>query len=84
MTRPPPVPQDNQSHKGTGDPKSGNAHEVRKGRGRVENTREQGQQHRSEHDSSGLSAGSLVRSEHHVDFNEDAREHSPGRPGCFP
>ncbi|MEH2589463.1 hypothetical protein [Bradyrhizobium sp. AZCC 1721] len=43
MTRPPPVPQDNQSHKGTGDPKSGNAHEVRKG-GRVENTREQGQQ----------------------------------------
>jgi hypothetical protein len=44
MTRPPPVPQDNQSHKGTGDPKSGNAHEVGKGRGRVENPREQGQQ----------------------------------------
>ncbi|WOH47897.1 hypothetical protein [Bradyrhizobium sp. sBnM-33] len=44
MTRPPPVPQDNQSHKGTGDPKSGNAHEVRKGHGRVENPREQGQQ----------------------------------------
>jgi hypothetical protein len=26
MTKPPPVPPDNQSHKGTGDPKSGNAH----------------------------------------------------------
>jgi hypothetical protein len=44
MTKPPPVPPDNQSHKGAGDPKSGNAHEVRKGRGHVENPREQGQQ----------------------------------------
>jgi hypothetical protein len=39
MTKPPPVPPDNQSHKGTGDRKSGNAHEAQKGRG----PREQGQ-----------------------------------------
>jgi len=44
MTKLPPVPPDNQSHRGTGDPKSGNAHEVRKSRGHVENPREQGQQ----------------------------------------
>ena len=44
MTRPPPVPQDNQSHKGTGDPKSGNAHQARKDRGRTENPEQQGQQ----------------------------------------
>ena len=43
MTKPPPVPPDNQSHKGTGDRKSGNAHEVQKGRGHIENPREQGQ-----------------------------------------
>jgi len=44
MTKSPPVPPDNQSHKGTGDPKSGNAHEARKGRGHVEAPDEQGQQ----------------------------------------
>jgi hypothetical protein len=43
MTKPPPVPPDNQSHKGTGDPKTGNAHQVQKGRDHIENTREQGQ-----------------------------------------
>jgi hypothetical protein len=43
MTKPPPVPPDNQSHKGTGDRKSGNAHETQKGRGHIENPREQGQ-----------------------------------------
>src|SRR3954466_7315524 len=43
MTRPPPVPPDNQSHKGTGDPKTGNAHQVQKGRSHIENPREQGQ-----------------------------------------
>jgi hypothetical protein len=41
MTKPPPVPPDNQSHKGTGDPKTGNAHQ--KGRSHIENPREQGQ-----------------------------------------
>jgi hypothetical protein len=43
MTQPPPVPPDNQSHKGTGDPKTGNAHQVQKGRSHIENPREQGQ-----------------------------------------
>ena len=43
MTKPPPVPQDNQSHKGTGDAKTGNAHEARKARGRVEKPEQQGQ-----------------------------------------
>ena len=43
MPKTPPVPQDNQSHKGTGDAKSGNAHEARKARGRVENPEQQGQ-----------------------------------------
>lgn len=43
MTKPPPVPQDNQSHKGTGDPKSGNAHQVKKGRSHIENPEQQGQ-----------------------------------------
>jgi hypothetical protein len=43
MTKPPPVPPDNQSHKGTGDPKTGNAHQVQKGRSHIENPREQGQ-----------------------------------------
>jgi hypothetical protein len=43
MTKPPPVPPDNQSHKGTGDPKTGNAHQVQKGRGHIDNPREQGQ-----------------------------------------
>jgi hypothetical protein len=43
MTKRPPVPQDNQSHKGTGDPKSGNAHQVRKGRSHTENPEQQGQ-----------------------------------------
>ncbi|KRQ95639.1 hypothetical protein CQ12_03360 [Bradyrhizobium jicamae] len=44
MTKSPPVPQDNQSHKGTGDPKSGNAHQAAKDRGRTENPEQQGQQ----------------------------------------
>jgi hypothetical protein len=44
MTQPPPVPPDNQSHKGTGDPKSGNPHQVPKGDSRVANPDEQGQQ----------------------------------------
>jgi hypothetical protein len=43
MTKPPPVPQDNQSHKGAGDPKSGNAHEAKKDRSRIENPKQQGQ-----------------------------------------
>jgi hypothetical protein len=43
MTKPPPVPPDNQSKKGTGDPKTGNAHELKKGRSHIENPREQGQ-----------------------------------------
>src|SRR5438094_216093 len=43
MTTHPPVPPDNQSHKGTGDPKTGNAHQVKKGRSPIENPREQGQ-----------------------------------------
>jgi hypothetical protein len=43
MTKPPPVPPDNQSHKGTGDPKTGNAYQVKKSRGHIENPREQGQ-----------------------------------------
>ena len=42
MTKPPPVPPENQSHMGTGDPKSGNSHQVQKGRGRAENPDEQG------------------------------------------
>ncbi|UPK00572.1 hypothetical protein [Bradyrhizobium sp. 170] len=42
MTKPPPVPPDNQSHKGPGDRKSGNAHEVQKRRGQVENPEQQG------------------------------------------
>jgi hypothetical protein len=37
------VPPDNQSHKGTGDPKTGNPHQVKKGRSPIENPREQGQ-----------------------------------------
>jgi hypothetical protein len=48
MTKAPPVPPDNQSHKGTGDPKSGNPHESRPGtkaaKSRVSNPDEQGQQ----------------------------------------
>ena len=43
MTKPPPVPPENQSRKGTGDPKSGNPHQDRTARGRVENPDEQGQ-----------------------------------------
>src|SRR5437879_3846007 len=43
MTKPPPVPPDNQSHKGTGDPKTGNAHQIQKGRVHIDNPREQGQ-----------------------------------------
>jgi hypothetical protein len=43
MTKLPPVPPDNQSDKGTGDPKTGNAHQVQKGRVHIENPREQGQ-----------------------------------------
>jgi hypothetical protein len=44
MTKPPPVPPDNQSHKGTGDPKSGDPHEAPKAKNRVANPDEQGQQ----------------------------------------
>ena len=83
MTKPPPVPPDNQSHKGTGDPKSGNAHQVRKSRGHIENPREQAGQHRAEHHPSGLSAGSLVSRSNYVDLNEDARQHPARRPGRF-
>jgi len=43
MTKSPPVPPDNQSHKGTGDPKSGNPHQVRKGLSHIDNPHEQGQ-----------------------------------------
>ncbi|WP_376708322.1 hypothetical protein [Bradyrhizobium cenepequi] len=43
MTKPPPVPPENQSRKGTGDPKSGNAHQARTARGHAENSDEQGQ-----------------------------------------
>jgi hypothetical protein len=48
MTKPPPVPPENQSHKGTGDPKSGNPDRARADqvatKGRPANTREQGDQ----------------------------------------
>ncbi|WP_407176143.1 hypothetical protein [Bradyrhizobium sp. STM 3562] len=44
MTKTPPVPPDNQSHKGTGDAKSGNAHQVQRSSTRVTNPDEQGQQ----------------------------------------
>jgi hypothetical protein len=43
MTKPPPVPSENRSHKGTGDPKSGNAHQSRSAGSRVGNPDEQGQ-----------------------------------------
>ena len=42
MTRPPPVPPDNQSPMGTGDAKSGNAHQMRSGRGSIGNADAQG------------------------------------------
>jgi hypothetical protein len=44
MTKAPPVPPKNQSHKGTGDPKSGNPHQTKVGKSRVDNPDEQGQQ----------------------------------------
>ncbi|HVX75078.1 MAG TPA: hypothetical protein VHB49_03055 [Bradyrhizobium sp.] len=44
MTKLPPVPPDNQSHKGTGDAKSESLQQTAKARGRIDNTREQGQQ----------------------------------------
>jgi hypothetical protein len=44
MTKAPPVPPENQSHKGTGDPKSGNPHQVHGGPGRTINPDQQGQQ----------------------------------------
>lgn len=43
-TKRPPVPPENQSHKGPGDPKSGDPHEVKIGKSRTENPEEQGQQ----------------------------------------
>ncbi|MGY3605077.1 MULTISPECIES: hypothetical protein [unclassified Bradyrhizobium] len=47
MTKPPPVPPENQSRKGTGDPKSGNAHQARTTRGHVENPDEPDEQGQS-------------------------------------
>ena len=44
MTKPPPVPPDNQSHKGTGDVRSGNPHQAAKPKSRIDNPREEGQQ----------------------------------------
>jgi len=44
MTKPPPVPPENQSHKGTGDPKSGDAHETRSAKPHRINPEQQGQQ----------------------------------------
>jgi hypothetical protein len=43
MAKPPPVPPDNQSHKGTGDPKTAKPDQAGKA-SRSENAREQGQQ----------------------------------------
>jgi hypothetical protein len=59
MTKPPPVPPDNQSHKGTGDPKTGNAHQAQKGPGHIENPREQGQ------------AGNIVQNTTHQGYQQD-------------
>jgi hypothetical protein len=42
MSKLPPVPPDNQSHMGTGDTKSGNAHQVQKAHGAAGNADEQG------------------------------------------
>jgi hypothetical protein len=44
MTKLPPVPPDNQSHKGTGDPRCGDPHRAPKISDRVANPDEQGQQ----------------------------------------
>lgn len=44
MSKPPPVPPDNQSHKGPGDPKSGNAHQAHSGKDHAGNPDQQGQQ----------------------------------------
>jgi hypothetical protein len=43
MAKSPPVPPENQSHKGTGDPKTAKPDQTGK-TGRIDNTREQGQQ----------------------------------------
>jgi hypothetical protein len=43
MAKSPPVPPENQSHKGTGDPKTAKSDQTGK-TGRIDNTREQGQQ----------------------------------------
>lgn len=44
MTKPPPVPSENQSRKGTGDPKSGNAHQAAPEKPHRINPEQQGQQ----------------------------------------
>ena len=44
MTKAPPVPPDNQSHKGTGDRKSGDAHEARVGKASRANPDQKGDQ----------------------------------------
>ena len=44
MTKPPPVPRENQSHKGTGDPKSGDAHQAKSAKPHRTNPEQQGQQ----------------------------------------
>jgi hypothetical protein len=49
MTKPPPVPPDNQSHIGPGDTKSGNPDQARNSRARVGNPDEEGQQGNIKH-----------------------------------
>jgi len=44
MTKPPPVPHDNQSHKGPGDPKSGNPHQAQTGKKHIEKPDQQAHQ----------------------------------------
>ena len=44
MTKAPPVPKENQSHKGTGDPKSGNPHQAGGAKRQRTNPDKQGQQ----------------------------------------
>ena len=44
MTKAPPVPKENQSQKGTGDPKSGNLHEAGSTKPHQINPDQQGQQ----------------------------------------
>ncbi|WGS20353.1 MULTISPECIES: hypothetical protein [unclassified Bradyrhizobium] len=44
MTKPPPVPYENQSHKGSGDPKSGNPHQAQTGKKQIERPDQQAHQ----------------------------------------